>query len=87
MSGHRIARVAALTLLAMVAFVLAPVGSASASAPVTTTITSLPFLGGGDVTGQGTGGRGTAARNAAVAQACNHGETPRAPPVVPPGRW
>jgi hypothetical protein len=64
---------------------------ASTTAVSGTPIASLPFYGSGDVTGAGTGTRGTDAANAAVARACNGGEAIHAPqwyalPAVTLGR-
>jgi hypothetical protein len=50
-----------------------PLSSIAAAAVAGTPISSLPFYGSGDVTGAGTGGRGTAAANVAVAKSCNAG--------------
>src|SRR5215211_3649370 len=47
--------------------------SAAAASLAGTPISSLPFYGSGDVTGAGTGTRGTVVANAAVATACNGG--------------
>src|SRR4051794_14058930 len=71
------ARLAALLAGAAAGLLGVPAASAAdssaAAAVAGAPITSLPFYGTGDVTGAGTGGRGTAAANAAVAAACNGG--------------
>ena len=71
------ARVATLLVGATTGLLGVPAASAaehSAAAVAPVPITGLPFYGKGDVTGAGTGGRGTTAANAAVAAACNGGQ-------------
>jgi hypothetical protein len=61
------------------AAVAAPAQAATNPAPTATTVRTLPATGHGTADGHGTGGRGTARANAAVARECNGGTALLAP--------